>query len=185
MNQFFQKAKKFVVKHDEAFIGAAFVLVVVIAVAAVAYINSPKIVYQPAKACELFTPAEAQEMLGEKVLSTEANEPTIKDDMATSKCSYTDENPDQNAMLVAAVAIQSGINDTGVAKNKADFPKAKAAKGMEAVNDIGDSAFFNPTRGQLNVLKGKDWFIFSYGVGASPQENTLEKQLELARKTIA
>lgn len=184
MKQYIDTAKKFIIKHDEVFIGIAFVAVIAIAIAAVAYINTPKIVYEPAKACELFTPEEAGSFLGDEILSTEANRPDIQGDLATSKCSYTDKNPDQAKMLVAAVAIRSGINDEGIAKNKTDFAKAKVANNAEAVKGIGESAYFNKTNGQLNILKGTSWIIISYGVGATPQENTLEKATELAHKVV-
>lgn len=86
--------------------------------------------------------------------------------------------------MVAAVTIRSGINDEGVAKNKSDFAQSNAVNASEDVPGIGDSAFFNGKAGQLNVFKGKSWYIFSYGLGDSPEQNTLEKSLELARKVV-
>lgn len=161
------------------------VIAVVIVIVLLIQAAQPKIVYQPAVACELLTQEEAKEMLGDNVLHQNPANPTLQDNVATSKCSYTDTNPEQNQMLVAAVAVRSGVNDDGTAKNTREFAAAAKARGLEAVDHIGDTAFFNPELGQLNVLQGHDWIIVSYGVGAAPKENKLDKAIELAQKLIA
>lgn len=187
MNQYIQKAKDYMAEKNEAAIGVVVVLIlvgIVIAIAAFVQSAGPKIVYKPAKACELLTPAKAQDFLGNKVINVEKNEPVISGNTATSKCSYTDNNQDTNSMLVAAIAVRSGINDEGVLQNKTDFAKARANSTSEAVKDIGESAYFNQTSGQLNVLRDKNWFIFSYGIGSAPESNTLDKAIDFAHKIL-
>lgn len=188
MNKQLKHIKTYVNDRSELFVGIAVVAVlvgIVIAVAIISHLNGPNIVYQPVKACDLFTPAEAQSLLGDKVISVDTKDPVISKTTATSKCSYTDGNPNgADSMLVAAVAIRSAINDEGISQNKADFTKAKSATGLTTVSDVGESAFFNPSLGQLNVYDDKKWTIISYGLGSSPESNTIEKSKELAQKVL-
>lgn len=168
-------------------IGAPIIFVVVALVGLImfaTYKNMPHIVYQPVKACDLLTPAEAQDLLGDKIIGVDKNKPVISGDTAISKCSYTDENPDQNSMMVAAIAVRSGINDKGVKQNKADFKASEKGKDVEDVNDLSDSAYFDKEKGLLNVLEGNKWIILSYGVGEAQGANSLDKLLELAHKVL-
>lgn len=146
--------------------------------------SMPHIVYQPTQACDLLTPSEAQDLLGDKIVNVEKNKPVISGNTATSNCGYADQNPDETSKIVAAVAIRSGINDKGVQQNKSEFTQASAGQNIEAVKGVGDKAFFNSQLGQLNVLSGNRWIILSYGVGASPAYNTIDKALELAHKVL-
>ncbi|MCA9335096.1 hypothetical protein KC953_03050 [Candidatus Saccharibacteria bacterium] len=186
--QYAKKVREYVKSHEADFrIAVPSVLIVVFLAGLVMYAtyqNMPNIVYQPAKACDLLTPEKAQDLLGEKVISVERNKPTITGDLAVSKCSYTDENPDQNSMVVAAIAVRSGINDEGIKQNKADFKSAMDSEGVEEVKDVGSSAFFNYESGQLNVLHDDKWIIVSYGVGTAPEANTVEKAVELVHKIL-
>jgi hypothetical protein len=146
--------------------------------------NMPNIVYQPIKSCSLLTPAKAEQLLGDKVINTEKNDPVISGDTAISKCAYSDENPDQNSMAVAAIAVRSAINDNGIAQTKADFAASKPKTGIEIVSGVGDSAYFNQQNGQLNVLKDREWLIVSYGVGSEPETNTVEKAVQLVKLVL-
>ena len=184
LNKYAQGVKKFIKAHENDIrVGLPMVLIVVFLVGLImfaTYRNMPHIVYQPAKACDLLTPEKAQDLLGEKVIGVERNKPVISGDTAISKCSYTDENPDENNMMVAAVAIRSGINDKGVKQNKTDFKLNKSADNVEEVKDLGNSAYFDSASGQLNILDGRRWIIVNYGVGSSPETNSVDKAVELA-----
>lgn len=188
LNTYVLAVKKYLASHEADFrLAVPSTLVVLFLVGLVMYAtykDMPHIVYQPVKACNLLTPEKAQELLGEKVINVERNKPVITGDTAVSKCSYTDENPDQNSMMVAAIAVRSGINDKGIKQNKSDFNKLMSSDGVEVVNDIGKSAFFNYELGQLNVLYNDKWMIVSYGVGTAPEANTIEKAVELTHKII-
>lgn len=189
MNKYFQSAKNFLknLLSKDVTIGilvmVGFVAIVVIIVTLIQNAQ-PKIVYQPAVACELLTEQKAKEMLGDQVLHQNPANPTLQNGVATSKCAYTDVNPEQNQMKIAAVAVRSGVDDKGTAENKAEFAAAKSARDVEVVKNVGDSAFFNPKLGQLNVLKGRDWIIVSYGTGSDPQSNTLADAIELSQKVL-
>lgn len=178
-------AKTFVSTHRiECIVGVILVLIIALLVAIFIYNNPRTVVYQPVDACKLFTPTEAQNLLGDKVISINTSQPIVSGNVATSKCSYTDTNPDQNAMIVAAVAVRSGVNDKGVKQNKTDFAANKSQAGVDTINNIGESAYFDPARGQLNILSGRDWLIVSYGAGSTPESNTLESTLTLAQLAL-
>ncbi len=183
-----ETSKKYITERSEVFVGVGVVAVLAAVVGIVVLIvnlNGPNIVYQPSKACDLFTPAEAQSLLGDRVISVDTTkEPQISGSVATSKCSYTNETADATNIIVAAVAVRSGINDEGVIKNSDDFAAAKANNSSGSIQGIGESAYFNQSVGQLNVLDKKNWIIISYGYGASPESNTPEKAVELARLVL-
>ncbi len=146
------------------------------------YNSMPKIVYQPARACSILSPNQALNVLNGKIINVGSDDPVFSGNTAISKCSYTDSNPDENAMMVVAIAIRSGINDAGVKQNKADFTADKPSTNTETVTGLGNAAYFNQTVGQLDILTNHDWIILSYGVGATPAANNLDKTVALAHQ---
>ncbi|MFZ1360500.1 MAG: hypothetical protein WAS27_00490 [Candidatus Saccharimonadales bacterium] len=159
----------------------AIVALVAIAITAA---RSPKITYQPTNACHRLTPQKATQLLGSAAIQSSSKPPTRVGDTMTSACGYTDGNQDTNLMIVAAVMIRSGVNDKGVAENKVAFAEAGSRQSNKSVQGIGDSAFFDPERGQLNVLSERDWMIISYGIGADPLSNTVDDTTKLAREIL-
>lgn len=188
LQHYFQISKNYIIEHKKQFsIGAGIVAgiaVVGIVAAIVMYNHSLRFAYPTVNACDLFTPAEAQSMLGEKIISVDSKNPVVSGNSATSKCSFTDTSSGTDAMIVAAVAVRAAINDTGTAENKEDFAAAKANNVTDIVTGLGESAFFNKTNGQLHVLDGRQWTIISYGVGSDPASNSIDKAVELAHKVI-
>jgi len=188
LQHFFQTSKTYTVEHKKQFsIGAGIVAVVAIIgiiVAIVIYNHSLRFAYPTVSACDLFTPNEAQSMLGEKIISVDSKEPVVSGNSATSKCSFTDTSSGTDAMIVAAVAVRAAINDTGTAENKEDFAAAKANNVTGIVTGLGENAFFNKTNGQLNILDGRQWTIISYGIGSDPASNSIDKAVELAHKIL-
>lgn len=187
MNHYISVAEDFITSHRKKIITSTWIAlgVVVIATTALLFLyNIPKDAYQPVKACDLFTPAEAQDLLGDKVISIDTPEPVITEDTATSKCSYTDNNPNKSRMMLVAIAVRSGLNTKGIDLNKADFTANKPSKNTEPVKNLGDSAYFNKELGQLNILDGRQWIKLSYGTGETPQDNTLDDVVKLAKKVL-
>lgn len=185
MKHYIHTARNYVINHkQEVAIGVIAVAIAVFLITLYIYNNPNKIVYQPAEACKMFTPAEARDLLGDQIIDVNTTKPSISGNLATSKCSYTDSNPVKDQMIVAAIAVRSGVNDEGVAQNKKDFAMGKSDANAETVKDLGESAYFNKIRGQLNILDGRNWIILSYGFGRTPEENALDKAIELSRKVI-
>lgn len=171
----------------EVVIGAIAVLVIIAVIGAITlviYNSQPKITYQPVKACDLFTSAEARDLLGSKVIKTGIKDPAIDGNTATSSCGYTNGNADMNKAVVAAINVRSGINDDGTAQNKTEFADGKP-KTAKTVKDVGDTAYWNEETGQLNVLSGRKWIIVSFGKGATPRANKLDDAIKLAKKVLS
>lgn len=171
--------------------GIATILVAITLLAAVAgliavflSLSAPKFTYEPVSACSRLTRQEAIDLLGSSTLQTSDEAPVISRDTAVSKCGYTDGNPDQTQMLVAAVIVRSAVNDEGVLANKRDFVASQPRGATEIVKGVGDAAFFNTSNGQLSVLHGRDWIILSFGVGADPASNTKDQALKFASVVV-
>jgi hypothetical protein len=185
MHHYIHTPTTFVASHKKEFItGAAILCGGALLVALYMYNNPPVVVYRPTDACAILTPVEAEQLLGEKVYSVDTKGSLVTGNIATSKCSYTDQNRDTSKILVAAIAVRSGVNDKGVQQNKTDFTSRRPSNGVETVDNLGDSAYFNLVNGQLNILKGRQWIVLSYGVGTAPEANTLDMALKLAHKVL-
>ncbi len=185
MKSHIKTAWQYIVAHRKQVIAVA-ITVILLAILIITLVialrpkPAPKLAYQPVKACDLFTISEAHALLGKDVVGN-VTDPVVAGDTATSKCSFTTLSADENAVTVAAVAIRSAVSKKGISKNADDFTTAAAQTGNQPVTSLGDKAYFNPTRGQLNVLDGRQWLIVSYGQGVAPESNSLDKDTELAR----
>jgi hypothetical protein len=187
MNTYIQTIKDYVTAHKKYFVigGEVLLGIIVLGVIAICIYNSgSKVVYQPARACDLLSFNEAKDLLGKNTLTSSVSDPTISGDTATSNCGYADGNPDTNSMIVAAVMVRSGINDKGVQQNKAEFSAGRPTKNTETVKNLGDGAYFNDTLGQLNILSGRRWIILSYGTASAPATNTLDNAITLGNKIL-
>lgn len=188
MQKYFQTVKDYIADHKKQFKLGSIITLGVLVIAGIVglliYNATPRYVYQPVNACELFTLQEAEELLGKDVVFAGSDAPVVSYDRAISKCGYTDKNSDIAQKITAAVAVRSGIDDKGVQQNSNDFAVGKANKNNTPVKDLGDDAYFNPSSGQLNVLSGREWVIISYGLGQTPQDNTLEQALQVAHKVL-
>lgn len=188
MKHYIQTTKTFVTAHKKQLsIGAAVALAVVVLITAIVLLvqnSATKIVYQPISACDLLTREEAQELLGDNAIHSSIVVPALSGDTATSKCAYTDGNPDVNSMVVAAIVVRSGVNDEGVEQNNKEFTAGRLTNNVEIVKNLGDNAYFNKENGQLNILDDHEWIILSYGTGSSPSTNTLDNAVKLANKVL-
>ena len=173
--------------RKEFIIGGIVVVAVIAMIATIVFFianSGPKVDYPPTVACDTLTTLEAQELLGNSAFKSADDPAVISGDLATSRCGYTDGSANIETMIVAAVILRAGINDKGVEQNKTEFEQGIPTQGVDNVNDLGDSAYFNRANGQLNVLKDTNWYIFSYGQGTAPENNTIEDVIALAHKVI-
>ena len=149
------------------------------------YNNQSKVIeldYNPVVACTLLTKDEAKELLGNNVIDTNKNAVSVTESRATSKCSYSDDN--SGNMAVIGLAVRSAVTKAGIDENKRDFAASKAANQVETVEGVGDEAFYLPANGQLNILKGRAWLLITYGVGDDKSTYTLENAKKVATKVI-
>jgi hypothetical protein len=190
MKKYFLTAKDFILEHNKQFITGGIVVVgiafVIFGLALYSYNQPklPKVVYEPAVACDLLSLDEAKSFLGDATINTVDQTPVQSGSVADSKCGYSDGLIDTDHAVVIALIVRSGINDQGIAANKSGFEVGKAATGMQPVSDLGDDAFFNLTNGQLNILKESTWLIVSYGPGADSSNNSLDETVKVAQKIL-
>ncbi len=183
--------KKYISKEGDLVTGVVILVVIGLVVLAgylIAKSGEPNIVYQPVSACDLFTPEKAQKLFDEDVHRVDRDQPVIADETATSKCSYSkleQAMTDPENLVVAAIAVRSGINDEGVAQNKKDFALAQKSQKGQDVDELKQKSFYTPDRGQLNILDGRKWIILSYGPGNDPLANELDDMLDLAEVILA
>lgn len=189
LDQHIQTSKQFFHGHkNEIFLALLATLgIVLITVIITLFTRSsaPNVVYQPVKACELLTRAEADKVFKVSAVESTNSQPVITKDTAVSKCGYTDGNAEVNDMIVAAVIVRSGVNDAGVLQNQSEFSSGKTGNDIEVVRGLGDGAYFNKRNGQLNVLDGRNWIILSYGLGSAPQSNSKDEVVELATFVVS
>lgn len=188
MNRHIKPVITFITAHKSDLFAGAGVALFVLAVAATVVIvvlnGRPSHPYPAVDACNLLTESEARTLLGATIINSNNSGPVVSGDTSVSKCSYTDTNPDENRMEVAAVAVRTGVDDKGVAQNAADFKKAETRTGTKAVKTLKHKAFFDETTGQLNILDGHSWVILSYGVGSTQTANTLADGIRLANLVL-
>ena len=138
-------------------------------------------------ACDVLTDAVAQQVLGTgatKADTTAGN--ASSSDVSVSNCNYTYKPVTTGSALeqvqsthAAGLLVRAAKTKTGVDSNKAVFGPQKPA-GVQDVSGYGDQAYFNPQYGQLNILKGGNWYILSNYVGVNPTKATLDQVKQLA-----
>jgi hypothetical protein len=132
-------------------------------------------------ACDIFTLADAKELLGDSVKGGEKTSESTSKDVNVSVCAYTQDHGAnvpvsgrKSATLEARIPLTSG----GAASNQNQFGPLKPVD-VEAVTGYGDNAYWDQVHGQLNILKGNNWYILSAGA-SSPSDRTLEQAKQLA-----
>lgn len=188
MNTYIQNVKDYITTNRKQIVISIEIGLSIVAVASLValfiYNSTPKVIYQPTKACDLFSFSEAKELLGASTLTSSMQDPVLSGDTASSNCGYANGNPNTGKMIVAVIIVRSGINDKGVRQNKTEFAAGRPTKNIEVVKDLGDSAYFNDVLGQLNVLSGRRWIIISYGVASTPETNTVDQAVALGNKIL-
>lgn len=136
-------------------------------------------------ACDVLTEATAKNILGDAAAKGDlpaASQVSTKD-VSVSSCVYTAKIDPAAAVRLSntkgvSVLVRAAKTNSGSDSNKSQFGSAKPA-GVQDVAGIGDAAFFNPQFGQLNVLKGGNWYILSNYSGGS-STGTVESNKKLA-----
>lgn len=144
------------------------------------YNSTPHYQYSPIAACDLITDADASKLIGAGTINN-VTTPVVSGDTATSKCSYSDTNLDSKSVTVLALVLLSGLNEDGASQVRSDFGVNKPKEGVSDITNLGDQAYFNTAKGQLNVLKGRTWFIISFGFGETPDQNDQNKAVDVAK----
>lgn len=133
--------------------------------------------YKIMKACDAFTLEDAKVVLGADAQTGISSPDNSTDDLNVSTCTFT--NP---ANAGATLLARSAKTKTGADSNAKQF--ATLPEGATAVTGYGDKAYYEPTYGQLNILKNSNWYILSNG-GIRPTDKTIELAKKMADQIIS
>ena len=190
MKNYFETATTYATEHKQKFTIGTVAITCAVIVGALFIYNQPhppKLAYQPAKACDMLTPAKAMDILGDQVISTDANAPQIASDAetATSRCSYTDKNADSNAMKSLAISVRSATNKAGITQNQSEFNgHEKNVIHSQPVSGLGNKAYFDEDLGLLHILTDKQWIMLSYKTGQTLESQPVSNVVSLAHKVL-
>lgn len=185
MKTYFQKIQTYAESHQDTLTTAAILTaLVLVTVSLFVYLaffeGKAKVVFEPTRACDLFEASAASELLGQSALKTIDTKPSIDGHVAVSQCGYTDGNSETEEAVVAALVVRSGIDSEGALQNKTEFAQGQPTENVVTLRQLGDGAYYDETKGQLNILDGKKWLLLSYGVGSDPVGNSLEDAVDMA-----
>lgn len=136
--------------------------------------------YEIVDACTILTQADADALLGgsaTKVDTSIGN--TATNDINVSTCSYSVPTQLRSVTLLA----RSAKSAAGAAANRTQATSIKPEAAQD-VSDFGESAYWDPTYGQLNVFKHSNWYILSSG-GLKPSDKTLDGAKAMAARIIS
>ena len=180
---------KYIAEHRQL-VGTSIIAVIGAAVLVGLFVynqpRTPKVIFQPTRACTLLSPAKAMDTLGNQVNQIAKDTPVRNGSVATSQCAYTDGNPDSSQMVEISIAVQSALNDIGVAENKSSYnaDKKKDASVSQDVRRLGESAYFNANTGLLRILDGKRIILLNYKVGDNTTSKPLADVVALAHSIL-
>ncbi len=138
-------------------------------------------------ACDILTPDIAKSILGDTAErgNIQTTQATTKE-VTVSDCVYTTKIDPGGKVSIsnkkgANVLVRSAISSAGAKTNKDQFGSLKPT-GVQEVSGFGDSAYYSPEFGQLNILKGNNWYIITNYSGTI--NGTLEADKQLASKLV-
>lgn len=142
--------------------------------------------YKPKKACSIFTLADAKRVLGATVKGGASPANSSSGDLTVSTCSYSkdlDSAAPVSASQSATLLLRAPITTGGAESNNNQFGPLRPADAVN-VSGYGQSAYWDPQFGQLDILKNNTWYILSTGP-LTPSSRTLDQTKQLADILIA
>lgn len=122
-------------------------------------------------ACDVVTQSVADQVLGSGSTKSDTSAGNASsDDVSVSNCNYLNKphtgNPLQDAKNGTTLGLlaRAAKSSAGANSNKAVFGSQKPS-GVEDLSGYGDKAYYNPQYGQINILKGNNWYILSVKKG--------------------
>lgn len=137
--------------------------------------------YSAIKACDLFTLAEARQLMGVNAGDGVPSPPPSTDDVSVDTCSYSNNAKNVSEMRIATIMVRAALTDVGMDSNKDAFKEGGAAypAGATTVEGYGEKAYWDNTTRQLAILKDNVWIGIVYG-DANPSTNTLDDAKKVA-----
>lgn len=132
------------------------------------------------RACHTFSLDDAKRLMRNAVKSNQNPIYESSSDLEVSTCTYTEQTTSAAVpgRKSASLLIRYPKTDKGALSNRNEFGPLRPAA-VQTVSSYGDSAYWDPSHGQLNILKNDIWYVVSYGQ-AAPSARTLDQAKELA-----
>lgn len=132
------------------------------------------------RACRLLTLGEAKQLIQDAVKSNQNPVYQSSPDLEVSTCMYSEQAPSIAAAgrKSASLLVRYPKTSKGALSNRNEFGPLRPAA-VQTVEGYGDSAYWDPDHGQLNILKNDTWYVLSYGQ-AAPSARTLDQAKQLA-----
>jgi hypothetical protein len=119
---------------------------------------------------EVFSLSTATSILGNTVSSSSSNGVTSQDDNDTViSCAYS--NGSNSVSVVEHIANNTNL---GASTNDVNFGSGLPS-GAVGVGGYGDSAFWQQSTSQLNILKNNNWYLISYSKQGSSSLSNAEQ----------
>jgi len=133
-------------------------------------------------ACQRYTLADAKQLLGKDAnASTSPIYDSSGANLYTSSCTYTTQAiPGQTntRKTSSTLLMRQPKSDKGTLSNQNEFGSLVPATAIP-ITGYGDKAFWDPTHGELNILKGNIWYVLSIGP-ATPADRGLDQAKSMA-----
>lgn len=135
----------------------------------------------PKQACSIFTLANAKQLLGDNAKGGDVGVSASTGNLQISTCKYSQDsgsNVPVSSTKSATLLMQAPKTSGGVTSNLNQFNTLKPAD-AQPVAGYGDSAYWDPQYGQLDILKNNTWYILSNGP-ITPSARTLDQATQMA-----
>lgn len=133
-------------------------------------------------ACRIFTLSDARLLLGNSAKGGQVQTGYSSEDINISTCNYSQDLSSSNvpvsSVKSASLIVKTPKTGNGIKSNQGQFGPIKPIA-AEDLSGYGDSAYWDPDHGQLDILKDNTWYIISLGP-SPPASRTLESTKQLA-----
>ena len=148
--------------------------------------DSKSVSTKKAEPCAFFNLSDAKKVLGNSAQKggVQPLTQTSTKDREVSSCVYTQKLKPNSVTKSASVAVLKPKTDLGKAYNSYAFEGGKPV-GVQDLSGYGQSAYWEPRFGTLNVLKNGKWIFLSSGTASSITERNLDDAKKLADIVIS
>jgi hypothetical protein len=134
------------------------------------------------KACDIFTLADAKQLLGDTAKGGQSTTDASSQDLTVTTCTYTQSSAGSSLPVgstnSASLLVRAPKSQKGITGNANEFGQLRP-RSVQDVSGYGDGAYWDIEHGQLNILKNNNWYILSYGP-VTPADRTLDQTRQLA-----
>lgn len=137
---------------------------------------------QPGTACALLTATNATKVLGKSAKTSQSNGLADSEtgDTKVTECTYikTGSTPDEHEEV--SVQVHTAKSSLGARGNQTVFGSERP-KGTTTVSGFGDAAFWDQSKGELNILQHNNWYVISILHDTSPSKTQLSEVKQAAK----